>query len=66
MYPPGMDWGRIAVVRTVILILVGLGALVAAAFIGLGVWAGLAALGIACLFLEFMTGGAPRGNPAQR
>lgn len=58
----GLKWERLATIRTVILIVAGLGSLVASAFIGLGIWAGLAALGIACLFLEFMTGGAPRGQ----
>lgn len=63
-----MEWARLAAVRTVLLILVGLGSLVAGAFVGLGLWGGLLALGLACLFLEYMTGngGAPRGNSAQR
>ncbi len=62
-----MEWGRLTQVRTVLLIVVGLSALVASAFVGLGLWGGLAARGIACLSLEFMTGprdgradGAPR------
>lgn len=51
-----MRWERLATVRTVLLILIGIGCIVGAAFVGLGLWAGLLALGVGALFLEFMTG----------
>jgi hypothetical protein len=50
-----MKWERLAQVRTVVLIVVGLGALVLAAWLWQMV-AGIAALGAACLLLEFLTG----------
>ncbi len=56
-----MHWERLAAVRTVVLILVGMGAFVTAVWGGLGMWWSLGALALACLILEFMTGGAPRG-----
>lgn len=55
-----------ATVRTVLLIVVGLGALIAAAWGAFGTWAGLGALGVACLFLEFMTGERGEHAPAGR
>lgn len=54
----GLQWERIATVRTVLLIVVGVGALVAAAWL-VALPLGLAALGVGCLFLEFMTGERP-------
>lgn len=42
--------------RTVVLILVGIGAIVAGVWALLDWPAGLIATGVACLFLEFMTG----------
>jgi hypothetical protein len=44
-----------------VLIVVGLGSLVVAAWFGLGIWWGVAVLGVSALFLEFMTG--ERGEP---
>jgi hypothetical protein len=58
---PLMQWERLATVRTVVLIVVGLGSLVVAAWFGLGIWWGVAVLGVSALFLEFMTG--ERGEP---
>ena len=52
----GLKWERMTTVRTVLLIVVGLGALIAAAWGAWGMWAGLAALGVSCLLLEFLTG----------
>lgn len=61
----GLKWERLAAIRTVILIVGGSAALVGAAFQGLGVWAGLATIGLLCLFLEYMTGAGP-GAPNER
>lgn len=59
-----MKWERLAVVRTVALILIGVGAIVAGVWALLGWPAGLIATGVACLFLEFMTG--ERGESSER
>lgn len=56
MYHALMRWERLATVRTVLLILVGVGAIVAGVWALLGWPAGLIASGVAALFLEFMTG----------
>ena len=49
-----MRWERIAVLRTVLLTLAGLGALTAAGFL-LAEWIGWAVFGVALLTLEWLT-----------
>ena len=59
-----MKWERLAAVRTVVLILVGIGAIIAGVWALLGWPAGLIAVGVGALFLEFMTG--ERGEQHER
>jgi len=60
----GLKWERITTIRTVLLIVVGVGALIAAAWL-VAMPLGLAALGVGCLFLEFMTGERPEQTGAR-
>jgi hypothetical protein len=55
---PGLKWERVSTIRTVLLIVVGLGALVVSAW-GFDWRAGTATLGVSCLLLEFLTGERP-------
>lgn len=47
--------------RTAVLTVAGFGGLTASAWTGLGTWAGLAAGGLSCLVIEYLTsdGGSP-------
>lgn len=52
--------GALALIRVVLRVLLstlGLALMVAAAWVGLGLWAGLLAGGVACLVLEWMVRG---------
>lgn len=49
--------GKLKTVRTGLLTTTGLGSLTASAWTGLGLWAGLAAAGVSCLLLEYLTTG---------
>lgn len=51
---PVVDWARLAQARTLILVLIGLGVLVAAAWT-VAVWAGLTVLGASLLLLAYLT-----------
>lgn len=48
--------GRLRTARTAVLTTTGLASLTASAWTGLGLWAGLAAGGMSCLLLEYLTG----------
>lgn len=51
---------KLRAARSAVLTLTGFGALTASAWTGLGTWAGLAAGGLSCLVVEYLTGEEPR------
>lgn len=48
--------GKLRHARSAVLSVAGFGSLTASAWTALGTWAGLGALGVSCLLLEYLTG----------